>query len=94
MNPISFACWYSGFEYYQVLVDYWETILDVDKLFYNLFHNAGNIYDTTSDLIELFRFGNPDDRAYWQTIGNSVGFLLKQLSFKPRNFDPYRPGKK
>jgi hypothetical protein len=23
VDPISFACWYSGFEYYQVLVDYY-----------------------------------------------------------------------
>ncbi len=68
--------------------------MDLDKLFYNVFHNAGNIYDTTTDLVDLFRFGDPDDRAYWQTIGNGVGFLLKQLSFKPKNFDPYTPGKK
>ncbi len=65
VNPISFACWYSGFEYYQVLVDYWDTVQDPDKLLYNLFHNAGNIYDTTISLVDLFRFGDPDDRAYW-----------------------------
>lgn len=66
VNPISFACWYSGFEYFQVLQDYLDTILDVDKLIYNLFHNAGGIYDTTTDLVELFRYGDSGDRAFWQ----------------------------
>jgi hypothetical protein len=59
-----------------------------------VFHNAGNIYDTTTDLINVFRFGDSNDRAYWQTIGNDFGFLLKQLSYKPKDYDPYNPGKK
>jgi len=93
VNPIAFACWYSGFEYFQVLEDYFDTISDVDKLVYNLFHNAGGIYDTTTELVELFRFGDSGDRAYWQKIGNSAGYLLKAISYKPKNFDPYN-GKK
>jgi hypothetical protein len=93
VNPIAFACWYSGFEYFQVLEDYFDTISDVDKLVYNLFHNAGGIYDTTTDLVELFRYGDSGDRAFWQKIGNSAGYLLKAISYKPKNFDPFT-GKK
>jgi hypothetical protein len=29
-------------------------------LTYNLFHNAGPIYDTVIDLVDLFRYGNPN----------------------------------
>ena len=60
VNPIAFACYFSGFEYYQVLVDYFSTITDINKLTYNVFHNAGPIYDTVTDLVDLFRYGNPN----------------------------------
>lgn len=60
VNPIAFACYFSVFEYYQVLVDYFSTITDINKLTYNLFHNAGPIYDTVIDLVDLFRYGNPN----------------------------------
>lgn len=94
VNPIAFSCYFSGFEYYQVLVDYFHTIMDVNKLVYNLFHNAGSIYDTVTDLIDLFRYGDSGQRYYWKTIGNSVGHLLKQISYKPKDFDPYNGPKK
>jgi hypothetical protein len=60
VNPIAFACYFSGFEYAQVLVDYFYTVIDLNKLAYNIFHNAGPIYDTVTDLVALFRFGNPN----------------------------------
>jgi len=74
--PISFACYYSGFEYYNIVIDYFLTLIDLNKLFYNLFHNAGPLYDTFTDLIANFRFGDPDERIYWQRIGNDIGFML------------------
>ena len=93
VNPIAFACYFSGFEYIQVLLDYFYTVTDINKLAYNLFHNAGPIYDTVTDLIALFRFGDPNKRYYWQRIGNGVGYILKQITYKPRNYDPFN-GKK
>jgi hypothetical protein len=93
VNPIAFACYFSGFEYFQVLDNYFDTFTDINKLTYNVFHNAGAIYDTTVDLIDLFRYGDPNYRYYWQTIGNGAGYILKQISYKPKNYDPYN-GKK
>jgi hypothetical protein len=93
VNPIAFACYFSGFEYMQVLVDYFYTVTDINKLSYNIFHNAGPIYDTVIDLIANFRFGDPTYRYYWQKIGNNVGYILKQIAYKPRNYDPFN-GKK
>jgi hypothetical protein len=89
VNPIAFACYFSGFEYLQVINGYFDTITDINKLTYNLFHNAGEIYDTTVDMIDLFRYGDPNYRYYWQTIGNGVGYILKQISFTPKNYEPF-----
>jgi hypothetical protein len=62
-------------------------------LTYNLFHNAGPIYDTVIDMVDVFRFGDPSYRYYWRTIGNGVGYILKMISYKPNNFNPF-DGKK
>lgn len=74
--------------------DYFQTMGDVNKLTYNLFHNAGGIYDTTADLIALVRYGDPNDRAYWKQIGSSAGYMFKSISYKPKNYDPYNPKSK
>jgi len=89
INPITFSCWYSTFEYFQVLDEYGETIGDANKLTFNLFHNAGGIYDTTSDLIALFRYGDKKDRAFWRQIGASAGFMVKSITYKPQDYDNY-----
>lgn len=41
------------------------TIIDVNKLTYNVFHNAGKIYDAITDLISNFRFNTPYERSFW-----------------------------
>lgn len=87
VNPISQACYYSGFEYFQILLDYLATITDVNKLVYNVFHNAGTIYDATSDLIDNFRFDTPNYRSYWQRIGGDIGLIVNQISYKPNGYN-------
>lgn len=62
-------------------------------LTYNLFHNAGAIYDTTIDTVDLLRYGDPNYRAYWQTAGFNAGYILKQVTYRPKDYDPYK-GKK
>jgi hypothetical protein len=57
-DPIVFSCYYSGFEFYQIILDYFATIFDLDKLFFNLVHNLGTIYYDTTDLIALARYGD------------------------------------
>ena len=89
VDPITFACYFSGFEYFQVLWEDLKTILDINKLTYNLFHNAGAIYDATTDLISNFRFNTPYDRTYWKRIGNDIGLIINQVSYKPKDYDPY-----
>jgi len=63
--PISFACYYSVFEYYGIILNYFSTIIDVNKLVFNIFHNAGQIYDSTTDIIATIRFSDPGTRGYW-----------------------------
>lgn len=89
VDPISFACYYSGFEYSQILWEYVLTIIDVNKLTYNIFHNAGQIYDSTTNLIDNFRFNTPYEHSYWKRIGNNIGLIINQISYKPSNYDPY-----
>jgi len=93
VNPITFACYFSGFEYVRVLKDYGATISDVNKLSYNFAHNLGTVYDATTALIEVLRYGNPNERSYWKHIGNAAGFILKQIAYKPSDYNPY-DGKK
>lgn len=89
VHPIAFACFFSGFEYYQILLDYFYTIIDVNKLIYNIFHNAGRVYDAVTDLIDTFRFEDPGLRGYWTNIGWNIGLMINQISYKPENYDPF-----
>jgi hypothetical protein len=77
-----------------VLLDYFWTLIDIDKLVYNLFHNMGRIYDSVTDLISIFRFGDPKTTKYWNSIGADVGLIINQISYKPTNYDPYNSTKK
>jgi hypothetical protein len=65
VDPIAYGCYATVFDFYQILIDYYETVTDPRKLCYNLIHNLGNIYDDTTALIELFRFGDYTTRIYW-----------------------------
>ena len=76
VNPIAFACYYSVSEYANIVLDYVYTILNVNELVYNVIHNAGFIYDAVTALINTFRYGDPSQRAYWQSIGGSIGFVV------------------
>lgn len=87
-HPIASACYYSGFEFYQITVDYFMTIIDYYKLIYNIIHNLGNMYDCVIDLVDVFRFGNPAIRSYYQRIGRNFGEILNNLAYKPRDYDP------
>lgn len=55
VNPIGYACYNTIFEFYQIVLDYMVTVTDINKLFYNVVHNLGNIYDDTTVLISIFR---------------------------------------
>lgn len=88
-DPIAFACYFSLFEYYKIALDYVYTIIDVNQLVYNIFHNAGHIYDSVTSIIENVRFNDYKQRGYWVNIGNNVGYILNQVSYKPQDYDPY-----
>jgi hypothetical protein len=64
------------------------TIIDVNKLVYNVFHNAGQIYDATTDFIDNFRFNDPSKRSYWKRIAMNIGLVINQISYKPKDYDP------
>ena len=93
IDPITSACFYSGSEYISVLIDYVKTLIDINKLTYNIFHNMGRIYDAITDLISIFRFGNPNTTKYWKGIGNNIGLIINQISYKPSHYDPYNTTK-
>jgi hypothetical protein len=75
-DPIAFACYFSLFEYYKIVLDYVYTIIDVNQLVYNIFHNAGQIYDSVTSIIENVRFNDYKERGYWVNIGNNVGYII------------------
>lgn len=51
VDVLFFSCYVMFFEYVEALEKYVDTLTDVDKLLYNLTHNAGNIYDLTVEAI-------------------------------------------
>lgn len=71
--PLSFGCYYSYFEFSQIFQDYFSTVQDFDRLFYNVVHNMGKIYDNTVASIDLFRFGDVNNMNYWRNIGYYAG---------------------
>jgi len=67
-----------------------STVTDINKLFYNLVHNLGNIYDDTVALIAIFR--SPlfwYSRTEWSNIGYYSGDIVHQIGYKPDDYDPY-----
>jgi hypothetical protein len=89
VDPITSACFYSGSEYIGVLYDYLLTVIDINKLTYNVFHNMGRIYDATTDIIDALRFGDMNSRDFWKRMGNNAGLIVNQISYKPSHYDPY-----
>jgi hypothetical protein len=73
------------------LIDYYDTVSDPRKITYNIIHNLGNIYDDTTALIEIFRYGNYTERVYWQSIGYYTGDVIHQIGYKPEDYEPYTP---
>jgi hypothetical protein len=90
VDPLTFGCYYSVFEFGQIVQDYFSTVQDIDRLFYNIVHNMGKIYDNTVASIDLIRFGEPNNPNYWKNIGYYAGNSINQIFYKPRNYDPYR----
>lgn len=52
--PVTYACYYSLFEFVQIGTEYFMTIQDLNKIAYNLIHNLGRLYDDIDELISLF----------------------------------------
>jgi hypothetical protein len=92
-NPLTYGCYYSLFEYYMIVGDYFSTILNIDKTFYNIVHNMGRIYDNTVAIIALVRTGDKEDVNYWKNLGYYTGNSLNQVFYKPINYDPYNKPK-
>lgn len=89
-GPLTYGCYYSLFEYYQIVGDYFSTIINIDKTFYNVVHNLGKIYDNTVDIVDIFRKGDPSTENYWKNLGYYFGDSLNQIFYKPENYDPYK----
>ncbi len=51
IDPIFFSCYYAFFEYYIAFRVYGNTITDINKILYNIFHNLGKIYDLTEEAV-------------------------------------------
>jgi hypothetical protein len=48
--------------------------MDYNKLFYNLIHNLGNIYDNSAEFVNLMTVRmNLDDVTWWGEIGKLTG---------------------
>lgn len=89
VNPIAQACYFSGFEYFEVFGGYLDTMKNPGELIYNLFHNMGHIYDALTDMIDAIRFGDPTSRAYWYRIGKDIGVMVNTISYVPDSYNPY-----
>ena len=78
----------------EVVKNYISTITDMNKLFYNVVHNLGAIYDDVTALITIFR--TPlfwYSRTDWTNIGYYSGDIVHQIGYKPTDYDPYSPPK-
>lgn len=71
--PVSFACYYSVFEFIIIGKDYFMTIQDWRKVLYNVIHNLGNLYDNIEELVDKFTNINEDKLAWWSRIGFLFG---------------------
>ena len=87
IDPVSFACYYSIFEFMQIGKDYFFTIQDMNKLAYNLIHNLGRIYDNVADLIDLFNDVKLDELNWWKKTGYLLGDSVSQVFNKPADYE-------
>jgi hypothetical protein len=62
VDGIYTACYYMFFEYIVALQEYVATATDITKLFYNLLHNAGSMYDLGEEMyFRIADFSNQGD---------------------------------
>lgn len=93
MDPIVFSCYYTVFEYYLAMGLYINTISDWNKVFYNIAHNLGKIYD----MVEEFIYQSIDFKSlykkteYWQRLGFLAGSLFQAFLEDPKNYYPFDP---
>jgi len=68
---------------------YSATLIDPNKLLYNLVHNLGSIYDLTEELIwrsaDFEKQGNT--RYFWMRLGYIFGSNFQNLFEYPANYD-------
>lgn len=65
VDPIAFGCYATVFEFYNIALEYYYTVTSPRKLSYNVVHNLGRIYDDVTALVDIFRFGDYNQRIYW-----------------------------
>lgn len=70
--------------------NYFATIGDVDKLFYNIVHHMGNVYDNTVAIVALFRFGDQSKIAFWKNLGYYFGSSVNEICYVPEDFEPFK----
>jgi hypothetical protein len=90
-GPLTYGCYYSAFEFSQIINDYFSTLGDIDKLFYNLVHHMGKIYDNSVAIVDLARYGDPTQLSYWKNLGYYSGDSLNQICYKPADYEPMNP---
>ena len=95
IHPIFFSCYKTGYEYFEILLNYVETFKDWKNLVYNLIHNIGQLYDATYFLIlhygiqkdkEGFSELTLEERREWYfKLGIYYGTLIFRMLYTDPN---------
>jgi len=90
VDPITFSCYYTLFEFWEILLDYVGTVQDPIKIAYNLIYHMPFLFDDAVELVN--RFQNPtEDIQHYKRLGFLFGDLINRVFFKPTDYEPYNP---
>lgn len=93
IHPIAYHCYYSGEEFGGVAVEYFTTIQDGKKIFYNVIYHTGDIYDDSAELYYMIKnWDNSNDT--WSRLGFLAGNIINRVLYKPTDYNPFDPKKK
>lgn len=81
VDPVAQGCYASIFDFYDIAIDYYDTISDPRKLAYNMVHNLGQIYDDTNAIIMMFRYPDYESRSFWKKVGYYSGDIVHQIGY-------------
>lgn len=87
IHPMTETCIQTFDDYYNSMVNYYETFTEPMLLVYNILYHLGAIYTAVEEAIRLIKNQEDLSQLGWQEIGREIGKVWYQLFFNIGDYD-------